>query len=357
MAAQRYDANLRVKRSFSVIGHSEDSVELRSGVWNPTSYMLHDDSKSGKLFVMVKALDGSLSPSEVARASGVPRSEVEALIDHLIQLGVVASGPSSALDHYIDSVAPQPLSRYEAKRQVDRPVLLLGDPSLTARIGSILSEGLEDGVFEAIDSDDPLLKSLIDKKAPPVRDSLSMEKWVETFQPWQGKFVVLALQTIDPVFCSNFNYVAFHLGIPWIHAAIDGPFLFVGPTFMPNSGPCYDCFETRVSMNLREYSSYQHYKRALVEGRVQLGRRPPFSPPLEHLLASHTAMETINYLLSGYAFTFKTVLAIYLPIMEIAFNEVLRLAGCRTCGSVSQRDDQQLYFDLRTAIQEAHGEG
>ena len=43
----------RIRRHFSVIGHSDDVVEVRHGVWNPVSHTLRDDSGSGSLFRIV----------------------------------------------------------------------------------------------------------------------------------------------------------------------------------------------------------------------------------------------------------------------------------------------------------------
>src|SRR6266568_2074308 len=98
--------NLRIKRQYSIIGHSPDIVELRHGVWNPISFTLNDESESGHLFNLLTHLDGSLSPLELARAENVPQAEVEALLDHLIQLGVVEASSSNPLDYYLDNIVP-----------------------------------------------------------------------------------------------------------------------------------------------------------------------------------------------------------------------------------------------------------
>jgi hypothetical protein len=40
------------------------------------------------------------------------------------------------------------------------------------------------------------------------------------------------------------------------------------------------------------------------------------------------------------------VLGIYLPTMELAFNEVLRVPNCRACGSSPERDAPELHFGM-----------
>jgi thiazole/oxazole-forming peptide maturase SagC family component len=160
------------------------------------------------------------------------------------------------------------------------------------------------------------------------------------------------MKIINPIQLRILNRVVLEHRVPWIHAALDGPFLFVGPTFVPHRSPCYECFETRVMMNLRENASYQRYKQTLVKGGIKNGELPSIEPALVGLLASHTALEALNFALTDRAFTVGKVLAIYLPTMEFTFNEVFRVPSCKACSPVAERDDKELYFDLRALIHE-----
>jgi hypothetical protein len=104
-------------------------------------------------------------------------------------------------------------------------------------------------------------------------------------------------------------------------------------------------------MNLRELASYQKYKNALCDGRVQ-GAKFELEPALCSLVAAHTTMESVNYLLTSTTYTVGKVLAIYLPTMEISFQEVLRLPGCAACGAQTYREEPELYFELRALLNE-----
>ena len=95
--------NPRIQRQYSVVAHSRNVVELRAGAWNPVSFTLTDEAGSGNLFRILGKLDGSASSSAIAQALNVPRSDVEALIDHLDQIGVLDAGGGSALENYLDN--------------------------------------------------------------------------------------------------------------------------------------------------------------------------------------------------------------------------------------------------------------
>ncbi|NDZ78800.1 TOMM precursor leader peptide-binding protein [Streptomyces sp. SID10853] len=306
------------------------------------SYTVTDDSGGGKMFALVSALDGTTTPGELADRHGVAPEEVAALTGHLADLGVLQDGPESALDAYLDEVSG--LGRAEPAEQATQ-VLLLGDPALTDSVHAAMGNGHGLPVLRP-GSDDPLVRRLATVDPAVLHDGLQLRTLEAEFEPWRGAFAVVAASVIDPQRFQVFNRLAARLGITWLHGAVDGPYVFAGPTVLPGRSACYECFETRVVMNLREKSSYVRYKEALARGAARLGSRPS-AAPVTALLGSHLALEAVNYLHTGTAFTIDKALGIHLPTMEIAYNEVLRLPGCAGCGIVVERDDSPLYYDPR----------
>lgn len=342
---------LRLKRCFSVIAHSPDDVELRYGVWNATSFTLADESKSGQLYRIVAGLDGSLSPAQLARKENVPLADVEALTDHLLGLGVLESTSSTSLDHYLDNQLPW---RATGDARPDRPIVLLGDDDLAGDIQRYLRDSLPQTSVTTLDRHDAGWVTLTSGDTSWLNDGLLYQERMLDFEGWRDTLLVFATKVINPVQLRMLNRVCLEHRIPWMHAAMDGPFLFVGPLFVPHRSACYECLELRVMMNLRESASYQRYKRALVERHVKEGQLP-VEPAMRGILASHTALETLNYALTGSTFTTNKFLAIYLPTMEFTYNEVLRAPSCTACSPSPERDDQELYFDMGSFIGRANG--
>ncbi len=337
--------HLRVKPHFSIVAHSQDHVELRSGVWNPTSYVFSDESKKGYLFSIIKGLDGQKSPAELAGQFNIPRSQVESLIDHLQQAGVLETGSDNIYDLYLNQVSP--LFKYSGAENSDEAVFITGDPEFFVPLKNMLASTLKN---EIICDDKNELQKLESSNENWLHDGLLCQEMISQFEHYRNRFVIFIQKTPNPILTSKWNRIARELQINWIHAAIDGPFLFIGPTFHRET-PCYDCFETRIMMNLREYASYQRYKFALVEKQVTKNSFP-LDPAVKNLLISHVALESMNYLLTRCNFTTGKVLSIYLPTMEIVFNEVLRHSACQTCGTHVLRDGHQLYFDIHTLLED-----
>jgi bacteriocin biosynthesis cyclodehydratase domain-containing protein len=346
--ALRIDHYPRLKPHYSLIAHSKDVVELRHGVWNPISYTLTDGAEDGNLLNVIALLDGNHSPKDIARSEGLPLAEVESTIDKLLEIGVVEMGPSHALDYYVDHMASTLAQQGDgAVRQP--PTVLLGDPAMTEEMARLLS-GVESHIeLLRPDPNDPLCQWLSDADTTWLGNGLEAERLLGLFESWKGKFVILINSFMHPNRLLLWNRVSLKWRIAWLNAAIDGPFLLIGPLFVPPHTACYECLETRIMMNLRESASYQRYKRAVALGKVRLGTLP-LQSVLVGLLTSHTALEALNFLLTGSSFTFSKVLSIYLPTMEFSYNEALRVPGCPACGSVPERDEKELYFDMRALL-------
>jgi bacteriocin biosynthesis cyclodehydratase domain-containing protein len=338
----------RLRRHYSVVAHSSDLVELRHGTWNAVSFTLADDSGSGALLRIMNRLDGQLSPAEIAAAEGVPEADVEGLIDQLARIGVVEEGSGHALDYYLDHVIPN-LAPYGERGQTRfSGIVLLGDRCITEEIERVLRAG---GAADfAVAHADAQLTAALERGARTwAQDGIAFAEEVETFDSWRDRLVVFGGATLNPLQLQALNRISLEYRFPWIQAVADGPFLLVGPTFLPWRSACYSCLDARVGMNLREGGSYQRYKRALAEGHAS-AVTAPLDAVLSSMLAAHTAFEALNFVLTGASFTVGKLLAIYLPTLEFTFNEVLRLPGCPACGPNPESDDRELYFELRTLL-------
>ncbi len=312
------------------------------GVWNSTSFTVTDESRSGRLFRLVARLDGSVSAGQLAEEENVPREDVEALIDHLLALGVLEATSSNSLDYYLDNILPWQAS---SDAPLHRPIIVLGDNDLALEIQRYLRASLHEAAVTVVDQGDPAWATLTDGDASWLSDGARFQEKLLAFEGWRNTFLILATKVINPVRLRILNRVCLDYRIPWVHAAMDGPFLFIGPTFIPHRSACYECLDTRVMMNLRESGSYQQYKRAIVERQVKEGQLP-VEPAISGIVASHTALETLNFALTESSFTVNKVLAIYLPTMEFTYNEVLRAPGCPACSPIPERDDKELYADM-----------
>ena len=343
------DFYYRIRPQVSVITHSPDEVELRHGVWNPISCTFADEQHSGQLARLIARLDGSASALRIAAEERVSREQIERLIDDLLNYGLVEKQPSTALDYYLMAA-----TQWRAAEGLDpnQRVLILADEPLQRPIEDGLVAMLGDRV-DLVSPDEPAIGVLDSPDTSWLNDGLATEEHLAMFEGWRGAVLVAASATINPVRTSVLNRACLHHGIRWVQAALDGPFVFVGPSILPGESACFECLEKRVFMNLREGANYQKYKSAIVAGQIRLGTSPMLAP-LASLLSAHLVIEVLNFVLTGTTFTVGKMLVIHVPTMEVSFPDVLRMPGCSACGAVPERDGHALYFDppLEPAVTE-----
>lgn len=341
----------RIKSYYTVVVHSEDYVELKHGIWNTISHYLNDDKKKGILGKVILAINGKLSSADISKHYDIARSDLEALLDQLNSIDALDFGPSSMFDCYLDNAVPTLKRSYFQQQpfQMNRPLLLIGDDLLTIKLQTILTDSFSNQIrIERIDEEIYQQLSLGNDKW--LYDPLLLEEKLAFFSKWKDFFIVLATKHVNPDLASKINRLAYQLDIPWLHVTLDGPFLFVGPLFSGTAGPCYDCFEQRIAMNLRNYKNYLDYKQALINGHVKHHESESYEHLVSHLACSYAAMEITNYLLTECSFVKNKVFSIYLPSMEIAYSDVLRLSNCVTCGGILKREEHQLYFDYESLL-------
>ncbi|MFZ1218236.1 MAG: TOMM precursor leader peptide-binding protein [Chthoniobacterales bacterium] len=335
----------RIKRHFSIVAHSADVVELRHGAWNAVAHTLEDETKSGRLLRLLRRIDGSSDAAQIGASENVPLGDVEDLLSHLTEIGVLEFGVGSALDFFAEHAAAHLAGRAAAPVQPPVPPIVVGDDgALAAHLITLLGAHSTPEVAATVRED------LVRCARASYEDGITFEEAVAPFSRWSGHFVIYASASVNPLELRGFNRVCLHHRVPCIAAAVDGPFLLVGPMVIPARTACLECLEMRVLMNLRQAADYQAYKVALLEGRAS-GATAPLDGVLAALLASLVSVEALNFALAGTSFTVGKVLCVHLPTMEFVYNEVLRVPGCVACGSAPERDDRELYFDIRALLQ------
>ena len=315
-----------------------DRVELRRGVWNTESTILEDDEATGTLWPTLDLLSQGAEHSEIlSRVPGLTRTALEDVVTQLTALGALISPDQDTSDGW------QP-----------RPVWVVSDDTDLADLTRqfLVDEGLD--VTVVSDDTKPPASFFTGLRLDQSADELLMEEQaleiVSTMHPaaQPQPVLVVVLAQNNPAMLRALDLLARRAGLAWLHAVIDGPALYVGPFIIPGLTASYRTFEQRVSMNLRERQGYLSWMRSAAD-QVQAGR-PEVAVSTRALLAAHVAHETTSIARRGLSTTRNKVLSIYLPTMEIAFNDVLPMAKFDGTSQFAAASD--LYYDIREWISE-----
>ncbi|MBT5472051.1 MAG: TOMM precursor leader peptide-binding protein [Nitrospina sp.] len=339
--------NPRIKRPFNVILHSADEVELRVGSWNPVSFNITDDQKTGRVSRFIEALDGKDTPKKIGDDIGMSTEEVDNLIEQLRILDVLEEEPLTALDHYLDQNLPT--LRTWGVPDLPKSVIIISDLPEREEIAERLSASLKDISINVLADDSSLNHILRTGEDEWIHDQLKFEDVVHQFELWKDSFILFFDHTANPLTRRKLNRIALALKFPWLSAVMDGPFLLIGPLAVPDETPCFECLEKRILMNLSDPAGYINYKNALANGVARSLDWSP-QPMLTQLLSAHVGIEALNYLVTGNSFLRGRMLSIYLPSMEFVYHQILQIPQCAGCGSLSVRQERETYFDIDSLI-------
>lgn len=317
----------------TIIPYSMNRVEFRWGVWNAESTTLEDDEATGTLWPALDLLNQGLKPSEiVSKVPGLTRGALDDIISHLTAIGALMQEDAGSG------------RSVKAARQV---WVFSDEASLSDQIRQILDEeGLQSLV---IDNDtQPSSQLFTSLRLDESADELLMEqqalKIVSARETSTDPFLIVALAQNNPAMLRTLDLLARRAGLAWLHAVVDGPALYVGPFIIPGVTASYKTFEQRVAMNLRERQSYLSWMRAAAAGKVSTGTSA-IAASVRTLLAAHVAHEATNIAQGGLYTTRNKVLSVYLPTMEIAYNDVLPMAKFDAASQFDAAPD--LYYDIR----------
>lgn len=317
----------------TLIPYSLDRVEIRKGVWNSDSTIIEDDDATGTLWPAIELLRKGTDHSQViAQVDGLTSDSLTDLVNYLGSIGVL--------------LFDDPDSQASSAK---RPVWILSDNTVLAdTISGIISDNDIEVTILSEDSS-PKASLFSSLHLDDLGDELKLERvsgeLADVMTSCPDPVLVVALTQNNPALLRVLDQIARKAGLSWLHATVDGPALYVGPFVVPNRTVSYRTFEKRVAMNLREHASYLSWIRAYEEHTAR-STSPLVDASTLHLLASLVANEVCKLATNGLATTRNKVLSIYLPTMEIAYNDILPMAVYDGDSQFSTASD--LYYDIRT---------
>lgn len=149
----------------------------------------------------------------------------------------------------------------------------------------------------------------------------------------------------------NINRLLIEAEKPLILGLIDGPFLSLLATLATQSG-CFECYEQRMLARLEDMTVYHQFVAATADGGgAASSGGAPFAPPL-HLLTSAVISEAYLYATLSMLRLSGRIVNIYLPLLEIQAQDLLRVPYCPACGFISKAQMNEMYTSSKRLVSE-----
>jgi bacteriocin biosynthesis cyclodehydratase domain-containing protein len=348
------DAVIAIAEGLDLVLLSDDELLVQFGTRSRPSELFRDADLTGLLRRTIGRLpdEGPILLTELI--SSVPedqRSDAVALMNELLDRGIVTDLDCSPVEQYLNYT----LTGTSALAR--QSVSIIGAGPIGARIAhSLLQHGVGRVVLLDDRKADQLSSSFMPLGLTPSKaqngyasyavrdwlsgarcsgavecleagmDSVGVEASVE-----KSELTVLALEGPDLRLAHLVNRFCVRERKPWMLASIDGNFGLVGPLFVPIHTACYNDYRALAFAATPSVTMARKHRQHLLSR--QRGSFFPGLPSYAEIVAGHSTVAAVHFLLRDTCFAVGRVLVIDFDTMTIDIENVLKLPRCPVCGA------------------------
>lgn len=335
---------------------SGEEIRFRKGVWSYTEAVVRlagQEERVVRFFtavydalVRVHEADLEVIGSELGASAEEINSYCE-LLENLKRQQFLHSNDQRDVARAVGALLGGSLSGFAEGVGVPRPVLFFTDSDYIREAAKTLSKEiglaldlLDDETIQTLATAD--LTTRIDA-VQHKETEVSLEK---VFRPYACVLGCVAAPNMSVL--RNLNRLLIAAEKPLILGLIDGPFISVLGTLATETG-CFECYEQRMLARLEDTVVYHRFVESTVKGADAVG--PWFSAQM-HMLMAAVVSEGLIYSSLGLMRFAGRVVNIYVPLLEIQAQDLLRVPYCPACGFISKARMNEAYTSTNRLVTE-----
>ncbi|CRF31834.1 streptolysin associated protein SagC [Brachyspira suanatina] len=350
--------NIKLYDNVTIFFNSNDEIRFRKGIWNFEEATLglndlNDNIKEALIFFAKELFDDKLISFE-----------------NIVKKFSLNEKDSNFLDEIISSLIGNRFLEYDDKKNnmlntvyefigeyfYDIPdeskvqknkVMFITDNARLKEYAKLTSEDLYMNVA-MMDSDD--IKNLEKANLTDTSDAIeNIEAYKELIKLFDGiSCVVVSVEKPRLNLLRNINRLLLDKSIPIVISILDGPFLNI-TTIKGKETGCYECFENRVVARNESLSVYNKFVKQTMD--FKLNSKKTYITPILQTFTSLALYEAFLFATIGRCKLAGRVINVYMPLIEIQIQDLLRVPFCPACGHISKAKYDEMYTSSRKIIE------
>jgi thiazole/oxazole-forming peptide maturase SagC family component len=334
----------------------DDEVRLRKGVWNHVEAIVNLRGQSPQVRSFFRDVVDRLNREqevhvdELVAAAGLSAEDgakFAALFADVARQGFIHTGEEARIRRAVSGILGGSRTGLEEFVTSAAPVLLAADNQSARELA--VSTAKQMGLpLQVLDFD--VLEALASVDLTTRTDAVDYEKTMEKFQKYFADFSCVAGVFLSPnvSLLRNMNRILVKQEKAFVVGLIDGPFVNIFATVAQQSG-CFECFEQRLLARIEDTAIYHKFVAATAGKLRHHETAAPFAP-VTNLLTSGVLMEAALFAGMGLSRLAGRVLSVYMPLLEIQVQDLLRVPYCPACGHVSQNQMSEMYLNAQAVM-------
>ena len=350
--------NIKLYDNVSIFFNSDDEIRFRKGIWNFEEASLelsdlNDSIKEALIFIAKELFDDKLiSFDDIVKKFSLNDKDSNFLNE------LISSLIGNRFLEYDDkknnmlNIVYEFIGEYfydipdESKVQKNK-IMFITDNDRLKEYAKLTSEDLYMNVI-MMNADD--IKKLEKANLTDTTDAIeNMEKHKELIKLFDDiSCVVVSAEKPRLNLLRNINRLLLEKSIPIVISILDGPFLNI-TTIKGKETGCYECFENRVVARNESLSVYNKFVKQTMNFKSN-GKRTYITPILQ-TFTSLALYEAFLFATIGKCKLAGRVINVYIPLLEIQIQDLLRVPFCPACGNVSKAKYNEMYTSSKEIIE------
>ena len=350
--------NIKLYDNASIFFNSDDEIRFRKGIWNfeeASLYLgdLESNMKEVMIFIANEFLDDKvISFDDIVKKFSLNENDSNLLND------IISSLIGNRFLEYDDkknnmlNTVYEFIGEYfydipdESKVQKNK-IMFISDNDRLKDYARLTSEDLYMNV-DMMNIDD--IKKIEKSNLTDTTDAIeSIEKQKELLKLFDGiSCVVVSVEKPRLNLLRNINRLLLEKSIPIVISILDGPFLNI-TTVKGKETACYECFENRVVARNESLTVYNNFVRQTMNFKTKNKRT--YITPILQSFTSIALYEAFLFAAIGKCKLAGRVINVYIPMIEIQVQDLLRVPFCPACGHISRAKYNEMYTSSKEVIE------
>lgn len=332
-----------------------DEIRFRKGVWNHQEATLRLTRQAPSVIRFLSAVYEALVEGRdadlgaIGKELGTSAQEMSRyceLFESLKQKLFLHDTKQKDAARAVSALLGGNLGGFDGEIGNPRPVMFFSDSEFTRNSARALAHEiglpldlLEEEVLHELSIAD------LTTRTDAVGYMETVAKYEKIFQPYSCVLGCVGAPNLS--FLRNLNRLLMRSHKPLILGLIDGPFIVALSTVATETG-CFECFEHRMLARLEDTAVYQQFVR-FTAGTSTIAHGPWLTPQLQ-MLAPVVISEAYMYSTVGLMRLAGRVVNVYLPLLEIQVQDLLRVPYCPACGYISKAHMNEMYTSTKRLV-------
>ena len=348
--------NYAILDNVTIYFNGESELRIRKGIWNfeeatlDLSFLNESTQKAMAEVMSQLSKEQPIDMKSIYKKYVLAQDEynnILSILDTLVEQNYLKNNSDEDVNSLLREIIGGTVAdRFSEGYGRFKPVLFIADTENMKKHAVELAKQMDLPLTVLNQNDiNEITKANLTDKLEAIETNSAKNELLKLVEPFCC--VIVSLERPHIKLLRNLNRLLLELSKPLVLSMMDGPFMSLMTIKAPETG-CIECFENRVLARMEEMTVYSKFVEQT--GGVMATREKTYMTPLLQTMTSAAIFEGVLISSIGKAKLAGRIINIYLPLLEIQVQELLRVPFCPACGHIAKAQFDEMYTSSKMIV-------